>query len=737
MNPSHLKKALYVLLFSVFNLLSAAEYYVSTTGVDTNSGTIESPFATISRAQQAVSAGDIVYIRGGKYTMTESQIDRQYNIWAYVIELNKSGTSGNPIKYWAYPGEKPVLDFSNVKPADLRVTAFFVSASWLHIKGIEVVGVQVTITTHTQSECFENQGSNNIYENLKMHDGMAIGFYLNKGADNLILNCDAYNNYDPVSEGGYGGNVDGFGAHGPTSTTGNVFRGCRAWFNSDDGYDCISSGGGVTFENCWAFYNGYSPTFKSLGDGNGFKAGGYGSTALNRLPSPIPSNTVRFCLAVKNKASGFYSNHHLAGSTWLNNSAYQNGNNYNMLNRGGLTEETYLVDVPGYDHVMKNNLGYAARSSELTNINKSKCTLENNYFDMSVSVTAADFKSLDLALLTAPRETDGSLPKTDFMQLAEGSDLIDKGVDVGYAFTNNAPDLGAFESPKIVYQYYSLNTQIVGGGIVTLDKNLSTYLQNTDETLTAEAVDGWQFASWSGDVISIDNPLELSMNAEKNIVANFELNDTTNWAVYEAELGTWSPESAVRNQYKGYSWSGYVDTKNTKGQSVLFTVNASAAKAYQFRLVYATTSDRPLKVSVNDTVQIESLSTPSTTDWEIWSYVPFSLKLNKGENTIEFMTLSSYGAGNIDRIEMLVKKPDGVDDYAVWGSSIYPNPVQDVLTVTSGLVKEIAVYSLLGIEVTSVVNSKSINLLSLPSGHYLLKITPIDGAPYFVKCIKA
>ena len=41
----------------------------------------------------------------------------------------------------------------------------------------------------------------------------AIGFYLVRGSNNLVLNCDAYNNYDPVSENGTGGNVDGFGGH--------------------------------------------------------------------------------------------------------------------------------------------------------------------------------------------------------------------------------------------------------------------------------------------------------------------------------------------------------------------------------------------------------------------------------------------------------------------------------------------------------------------------------------------
>jgi hypothetical protein len=45
----------------------------------------------------------------------------------------------------------------------------------------------------------------------------------------------------------------------------------------------------------------------------------------------------------------------------------------------------------------------------------------------------------------APREPDGSLPANGFARLVAGSDLIDKGVDVGLPYTGSAPDLGAFE----------------------------------------------------------------------------------------------------------------------------------------------------------------------------------------------------------------------------------------------------------------------------------------------------
>jgi hypothetical protein len=434
-----------ILLFNI-SLTFGKVFYVAVDGKNTNNGDIDQPLETIYRAQQLVNPGDTVYIRGGLYNMKTDQISAYESIWAYVTKLDKEGIEGNPIKYWAYPGEKPVFDYSSIKPANKRVVAFYVTGSWLHIKGIEITGVQVTITTHTQSECIEIKGSNNIFEQISMHDGMAIGIYLKKGSNNLILNCDAYNNYDPVSDNGYGGNVDGFGCHVLKGNINNVFRGCRAWFNSDDGYDLINSHEPVLIENCWAFYNGYSEGFVSRGDGNGFKAGGYGSSAPHKLPNPIPSNTIQFCLAVKNKHSGFYSNHHLAGNNWYNNTAYLNRRNYNMLNRESATSEGYQNDVPGYNHKMRNNLGFAATYMELSDINEEACDLSNNYFQLKIDVSSKDFINLNEINLTDDRGADGSLPEIDFLRLSANSELIDAGIDIGFSFEGLSPDLGCFES---------------------------------------------------------------------------------------------------------------------------------------------------------------------------------------------------------------------------------------------------------------------------------------------------
>lgn len=434
---------LFLLFFTNTLITFGQVYYVAPNGNDENSGSFEKPIESISRAQELASPGDTIYIRGGLYTLRPEQginfhgpysqskkrlVKATTVTYASVNKLDKSGTKKAPIRYWAYPGETPVFDFSNIKPPNCRIVAFNILGNYIHIKGIEVKGVQVNTIKRTQSECFEISGSNITLENVRMHDGMAIGVYMLGGSNNLIVNCDAYNNWDYLSHDKKGGNVDGFGCHLPKGAVNNIFRGCRAWFNSDDGFDLINSGEPVLIENCWAFLNGYSKDLKSRGDGNGFKCGGYGSSPLKKIPVPVPRNTIQFCLAVKNKQSGFYANHHLNGSNWYHNTAYANKRNYNMLNRKAPEEGIYLTDVPGWGHHMKNNLGYKAKYKEITDIDFKACDLENNYFDLNLNIKDADFTNLDIAQLTYPRKQDGSLPSISFMHLKSNSQLIDKGV---------------------------------------------------------------------------------------------------------------------------------------------------------------------------------------------------------------------------------------------------------------------------------------------------------------------
>jgi hypothetical protein len=395
-----------------------ASWYVAPTGNDSANGSLQAPFATIQRAQASAAPGDTVYLRGGIYRADEKQVAKRIKIFAQFTLLDKSGLPDKPITYTAYRDEKPIFDFSGLKPAGMRVTAFCVTGSWLRLVGIDVQGVQVTMTGHTQSICFENSGSNNLFDRLTMHDGQAIGIYMTRGSNNLFLNCDAWNNWDSTSEGGKGGNVDGFGAHPAKGGVNNVFRNCRAWFNSDDGFDCINAHEAVRFEGCWALYNGYSPGFVPRADGNGFKAGGYAALAAERLPKPIPRHSVVGCIAARNKASGFYANHHPGGVDWIGNSAFRNRVDFNMLGRSPDNRE----DIDGEGHLLRNNLSFGGGMA-IARINDARCIRANNSFDRPLKLKPPSFEALDESALLQPRQRDGSLPVTAFLRPRPGAQL--------------------------------------------------------------------------------------------------------------------------------------------------------------------------------------------------------------------------------------------------------------------------------------------------------------------------
>jgi len=453
-------------LFAAMSMHSlAVDYYVAPGGSDNNPGTFSAPFATVMAAHAAASSGDSVYLRGGTYQLDNSHISTLTPVRAIVNQITKNG-----IRYQAYAGERPVFDFSKVRPPEHRVVAFLVSGDDNAFVGFDITGVQITIADkHTQSTAIRvDNGDRNRFEHLAIHDNMAIGWYLASGSDNLVLNVDAYNNKGLNAHSH--GNIDGFGAHPKPSGSGNILRGCRAWFNSDDGFDFIRAAKAVTVENSWAFYNGYDSDFTELGDGNGFKAGGYGRSG-EQYPTPVPRHVIRHCLAVRNRVSGFYANHHIGGQDWINNTAIANPYNYNMLS----TLADNKTDAPGYGHFMRNNLGYDGAEEVVHLGDKSDNDLGANYFNLPVSVSTDDFVSLDERLLTRPRKPNGELPDIDFARLAPGSDLIDAGVDTGLPFNGSAPDLGAFESTmpdvvpeqgKLLYSADMASPQSVSGWIM-------------------------------------------------------------------------------------------------------------------------------------------------------------------------------------------------------------------------------------------------------------------------------
>jgi hypothetical protein len=391
----------------------------------------------MAHAQQVAVGGDTVYFHDGTYAFTAGLTTcGSTTATINAIVLNKSGNATNRINYWSFPGDRPIFDFSGIQDS-CRITGIRVTGSFLHLRGLEIMGVPQNNNLNHESWGIWNSGSNNIFEQLDVHNNSGPGLFIADGGNNLVQNCDSHDNFDALSSTGPGTNADGFGCHSPNSP-GNVFRGCRAWFNGDDGYDFLQATQPILLEDSWAFNNGYlsGTTTSSGGDGNGFKGGGFGSATSG--PTTGPQHTIRNCVAFLNRANGFYANHEPVGNFWYNNTAFNNrGANFNMLGLNGTT----AVNVG----VLRNNIAFTG-----TAIANGTGPMIDDAFNtwtagIGVTMTAADFQSTATTGWDAPRQADGSLPVLASLHLATGSDLIDKGTNVNLPFTGTAPDLGAFE----------------------------------------------------------------------------------------------------------------------------------------------------------------------------------------------------------------------------------------------------------------------------------------------------
>jgi hypothetical protein len=387
-----------MMLLGTTTTARAANYYISPNGSDSNQGTYESPYKSITQAQSAASSGDTVYMLGGVYNdFTIASSDSNYN---YVHDITKSG-----ITYQAYSSKNPpIFNFSNITTSK-RVAAFRIAKNVTNVTFLCMNVTKVPVGSQKQSECFRIEG-NATFNQVSCYDNEANGFYFVNNGTGKCIKCDSYNNIGPTSTSI--GNTDGFGAHG----NGVVFQYCRAWHCSDDGYDCLTSKGSNTFDTCWAY------NMTAGGDSNGFKIGGYGT---GTVPSTIPVHTVKYCLAANNKAHGFYANHQPGQSaTWTYNTAYNNTHgNYNMLERVSATDST---DIAGTREVLHYNIAYKGILIEYANLSQAKVT-NNSWTKSGISVSDADFQSLDASQMTKSRGANGVLPDITFMHLKSGSDL--------------------------------------------------------------------------------------------------------------------------------------------------------------------------------------------------------------------------------------------------------------------------------------------------------------------------
>jgi len=453
----------------------------------TADGSEQNPFFDLQKAVAIAQPGDRIWMKAGTYV--------------YDKRININDTNGEPDKYIELFGKggQAVLDFSGMPyhaHSNNPYQGVRLTSSYWHFKNIDITnasdnGLLIERNKPTGGSASDiinrtQDGHDNIIELCNFYKNGDTGLQMkNLAANNKVINCDSYLNCDEDE-----GDADGFA---PKLSVGdnNYFYGCRAWANSDDGWDVFYKKEGgfgdnmtIVIENCISYKNGFLALDKVApkGNGNGFKCGsnqGAMNVYMNR------------CLAVYNKAKGFDQNHN-AGDIILNNctgitstSVLASSSDktysyriYEAIASGHEVRLTNCIAINDNDATDKRDKNGETKPSEhgknsqygrfeidetLNGLTVTTCEFQKAHPDFFVSVTNDEE-------LIAPRDEDGNLPETTFAHIKEDAShkmydgstvtsedlLIDRGTKVeattyrgiavnGIEYAGTAPDLGAYE----------------------------------------------------------------------------------------------------------------------------------------------------------------------------------------------------------------------------------------------------------------------------------------------------
>ncbi len=407
--------------------------HISPEGTSNGTGKENSPIDLYTAVQYA-KPGQILLLAGGTYNLNskvtiERGIDGSGDKMIYLIADEKDSN-------------RPILDFNRASEG------MVLAGDYWYLKGFDIT------KSADATKGLQISGNHNVVDGVNTYyngnTGLQISRYLSSDnyedwpAYNLILNCTSYGNADRGYE-----DADGFAAK-LTVGDGNVFDGCIAYNNADDGWDLfakIETGpiGQVVIKNCVAYGNGYLPDGTYAGNGNGFKLGGSSISGYHKLIDSV---------AYDNKAKGIDSNScpdiQIYRCTTFNNGSYN--------------VAFYTTDAPNTDFYAEGLISYRTLHYEIdenikplgnqdrtkiyksTNYywNKSKEQSENNQGDIA---TGDWFINLDTKTLIT-RNADGTIQMNGLLVLKE---IVSKdlGARIGGSPSKNI-EIPEEESPVTV-----------------------------------------------------------------------------------------------------------------------------------------------------------------------------------------------------------------------------------------------------------------------------------------------
>lgn len=727
---------------------SAKDYYLAPGGTG-NGMTIDKPFGDPIKAFAALKAGDVLYVRGGTYYLSQT------------IKVNQTGTADKRICVFAYPGdtERPVFDFSgqprstSTEAASYRGVMHNIGANYWHYRGLDFC--------HAADNGMKLEGSYCVVELCRFYGNEDTGLQQGFGKDskgnntrntefkygryNIIVNCDAYDNHDPWTNGG---NADGFAIKlypGP----GNEFHGCRAWHNSDDGWDLYYTVFPIVVDNCWVLNNGFDK-----GNANGFKMGGckQGGTSTG-------AHVFKNCIAAFHAKKGFDQNHHREGSYLINDLSFGNGINYG-----------YNMEKPDYGNwVLRNCVGFAYGSQKMernsaftiapdidyctwttldhTNPMGEKASSNGTSYSKTIGNYASEYEDLSYETAIGDRQENGELP-LKFGRLKAGSKLIDTATPI--------TDFKTIDAHKTAYEYadnapqtwsVTLNIPYVGKapdyGPYEFGGNDNAYtlqMPVNDGTVEDAEVDNTDDGKYYQIATVVNNYLfqddVLDSNVKKYITDGNAAGVLPKYYGKSSD-GKSSVTYVDENTARGKKYSAtYGAYRLPKGTCVEFTLESLA----QLQSNVYCTGGRTLNIAWHY-VDNSNSGTASVSLSEGVAFVDVAAKIGKKiEKKPIVVTLTNNGGGDMYLTDLTLGVYQEVDEN---GNVV--NDIQDIVSETKtqksyqmyqttnglivyGEIASLQVYGMGGQKVAESSDSQFVNIASLSKGVYVVRILGRDGS---------
>lgn len=213
----------------------------------------------------------------------------------------------------------------------------------------------------------------------------------------------------------------------------------------------------------------------------------------------------------------------------------------------------------------------------------------------------------------------------------------------------------AVEEPPPIPPTYQL-TRVINpadtGRITRAPRQSDLWLSNEVVTLTAVPNDGKVFAGWSGDVSSSSNPLELTMNSDKTVIANFA---TPSGFLLTTTASPLDGGTIARDP-----------SAITYGSNALVTLTATANVGFKFShwVGANTTAVNPSSVTMTANKTVTAVFT------NIASYLLTTATNPPGVGTIVISPPSLSNRYAPGTVVTLTAVPNGTNTFAAWMGSV-------------------------------------------------------------------